>query len=173
MHRKQIKIEAKQALETWEQRLQLINQWEEEEVPQSKLDEFVNLAIHSSGDINDVLQRVGNWMDGNPSQGDFIELREDLSTALKETINFRLHYSDYTHHQLFKDIGNIDELIDVKDLFADDEVVESNLFDQPADTNEVEDRLIENLDSPKIKVELTEQAEGKQQLDDFLFDVEE
>ena len=173
MDRKKIKIEAKQALETWEQRLQLINQWEEEEVPQNQLDEFVNLAIHSSGDINDVLQRMGNWMESNPSQEDFIELREDLSTALKETINFRLHYSDYTHHQLFADIGNIDELIDVKELFTEDDVVESNFFDQPSATNEVENRLIENLDSPEAPVISPEIRKDSQQLDDFLFDVEE
>ena len=172
MDRKRLKIEAKQALETWEQNLIIINQWEADDSPQEKLDEFVNLAIHSTGDINDVLQRVGEWMNEHPTNDDFNELRGDLSTALKESINFRLSNSDYTHHQLFEDIDNIENLIDVNDLFIDDDVVEYAIYDQPMDTNEVEEQLIAKLDEPD-SLPTEEPALLSDDLDDFLFDVEE
>ena len=113
-------------------------------------------------------------MEENSPTQDFIELRDDLSTALKESINFRLHNSDYTHHQLFEEIGNIDELIDVQTLFQEDDVTELDIFDRPTDTNEVERQLIETLDSPDAFVEDNDSNDSKAApLDDYLFDVED
>ena len=174
MDRKQLKIEAKQALETWEQRLIQINQWDEADIPQNKMDELVHLAMHSSGDISDVIHRLNQWMDGNPLTEDFVQLRGDLSTALKESLNFRLTNSDYTRHQLFEEIDDIENIIDISDLFMEDEAVEVNVFDQPAAINEVEADLIERLDSPDaFAEEEPEQILSKEHLDDFLFDVED
>lgn len=165
--RKELKVEAKQALETWAQVLKQIQQYPDE-IPQGKFDEYINLSIHSSGDIGDVLERMIQLMlenDQEAESADMIELREELQTALKEAIHFREQNTSYTRDQLFSDIGNLDELLDIKDLFNPADLDEAEIF-QIAD-EEIEGG-IELHDFEAIE----EEQVGNIDLDDYLFDEE-
>ena len=172
--RKQLKIEAKQALETWSQTFKQLHQYPDE-LPQGKFDEFINLAIHSSGDIGDVLERMIQLMnqdDHEAEAGDMIELREELQTALKETLHFREQNTDYTRNQLFSNIGNLDELLDVNDLFNP-----SELDDASFRTDDVAIEAVSLFEADRTErhefSEIEEENIGTIDLDDYLFDEEE
>lgn len=173
-YRKELKIEAKQALETWSQTFKQIHQYPDDDIPQGKFDEFVNLAIHCSGDIGDVLERMIQLMQDNDMEAeaeDMIELREDLQTALKETLHFREKNTDYTRNQLFSGIGNLDELIDVNDLFNQADLEEAEMIDTG-----IEDFLEDDIEG-EVEIHEFDTIEetsdvGNIDLDDYLFDEE-
>ncbi len=138
MSRKELKIAAKQALETWETRWTEICSWNPSETPQGKQDEFVDLAMHSSAEIRDALEYLIHYMDDvenrhETSAIDLIELREDLAGGLRETLNYRNSISAYSKEALFEEVGDLDALVDVNLLFVDDEVVTGNPLENIAD----------------------------------------
>ena len=145
MSRKQLKINAKQALETWELRWREIEEWNLEDIPQQKQDDFVDLAMLSGGEIKEALEGLIQYMDDvdNHSESHDTELvafREDLATALKETLNYRNSIDAYTREALFAEVGELDALVDVDLLFVDDEVVHSDpVTDLAADISQTDD----------------------------------
>ena len=145
MSRKQLKINAKQALETWELRWREIEEWNLEDIPQQKQDDFVDLAMLSGGEIKEALEGLIQYMDDvdNHSESHDTELvafREDLATALKETLNYRNSIDAYTREALFAEVGELDALVDVDLLFVDDEVVHSDpVTDLAADVSQTDD----------------------------------
>ena len=131
MSRKQLKINAKQALETWELRWKEIENWEPTDIPQQKQDDFVDLAMLSGGEIKEALEGLIQYMEDvdNHSEShdsELVAFREDLATALKETLNYRNGIATYTREALFAEVGELDALVDVDLLFVDDEVVRAN-----------------------------------------------
>lgn len=184
-NRKELKIEAKQALETWSQTFMNILKYPDE-IPQGQFDEFINLAIHSSGDIGDVLERIIQLMEQDDQEAeapDMVELREDLQTALKEAIHFREQNTDYTRNELFADIGNLDELMNVDDLFNPTDIDDADLMDFSAENfieNHIEDDMdgFESHDFDGIEENLDEDSDENDptdgiDLDDYLFDEDE
>ena len=145
MSRKQLKINAKQALETWELRWREIEEWNLEDIPQQKQDDFVDLAMLSGGEIKEALEGLIQYMDDvdNHSESHDTELvafREDLATALKETLNYRNSIAAYTREALFAEVGELDALVDVDLLFVDDEVVNADpVTDLAADISQTDD----------------------------------
>ena len=145
MSRKQLKINAKQALETWELRWKEIENWEPTEIPQQKQDDFVDLAMLSGGEIKEALEGLIQYMEDvdNHSEShdsELVAFREDLATALKETLNYRNSIATYTREALFAEVGELDALVDVDLLFVDDEVVHANpVEDLAADEAEVDE----------------------------------
>ena len=145
MSRKQLKINAKQALETWELRWKEIENWEPTEIPQQKQDDFVDLAMLSGGEIKEALEGLIQYMEDvdNHSEShdsELVAFREDLATALKETLNYRNSIATYTREALFAEVGELDALVDVDLLFVDDEVVHANpVEDLAADESEVDE----------------------------------
>ena len=145
MSRKQLKINAKQALETWELRWKEIGNWEPTDIPQQKQDDFVDLAMLSGGEIKEALEGLIQYMEDvdNHSESHDAELvafREDLATALKETLNYRNGIATYTREALFAEVGELDALVDVDLLFVDDEVVHANpVEDMAADEPEADE----------------------------------
>ena len=138
MSRKELKIAAKQALETWETRWNDISGWDPMETPQGKQDEFVDLAMHSSAEIREALEGLINYMDDienrhETSAGDLIELREDLASGLRETLNYRNSITAYSREALFEEVGELDALVDVNLLFVDDEVIAENPLENISD----------------------------------------
>ena len=73
MSRKQLKIDAKRALETWELRWKEIEQWDPTDIPQSKQDQLVDLAMTSGGEIKDALEACGEM-------GVNIEIKNELES---------------------------------------------------------------------------------------------
>ena len=171
--RKELKIEAKQALEGWNQTFVEINDYPDD-MPQGKYDEFINLAIYSSGDIGDVLSRMIQLMQEDDQEAeaeDLIALRGDLRTALKEVLKFRERNSDYTRNQLFANLGDLDGFMDINDLFDQNELADNDILSS-SNHSSVEDHLegeIEFQDFTSINSEITETLD----LDDYLFDEEE
>ena len=138
MSRKQLKINAKQALETWELRWKEIEGWALDDIPQRKQDDFVDLAMLSGGEIKEALEGLIQYMEDvdNHSEShdpELVEFREDLATALKETLNYRNSIDAYTQEALFAEVGELDSLVDVDLLFVDDEVVRNNPVEDLAD----------------------------------------
>ena len=174
-YRKELKIEAKQALETWSQTFQQIHQYPDEEIPQGKFDEYINLAIHSCGDIGDVLERIIQLMQDNDQEAeanDIIELREELQTALKEALHFRAQNTEYTRNQLFSGIGNLDELMDINDLFNRSDLEEANLL-QEGTSDFAEDNVAGEIHFHEFNtIEENISSGGNIDLDDYLFDEE-
>jgi len=144
MSRKQLKIDAKRALETWELRWKEIEQWDPTDIPQSKQDELVDLAMTSGGEIKDALEALIEYMEdidnhAESHDSELVAFREDLATALKETLNYRNGVEAYTREALFAEIGDLDELVDVNLLFIDDEAQDDNVLENIADTPSVDD----------------------------------
>ena len=145
MSRKQLKIDAKQALETWEMRWTEIQSWDSNDIPQQKQDDLVDLAMLSGGEIRDALEALIEYMqdvDNHAESHDpeLVEFREDLATALKETLNYRNSIDAYTQEALFAEVGDLDELVDVNLLFIDDEVLDPDPIESLADSpSEYED----------------------------------
>ena len=138
MSRKQLKINAKQALETWELRWKEIERWDLNDIPQQKQDDFVDLAMLSGGEIKEALESLIRYMEdvdnhAESHDAELVGFREDLATALKETLNYRNSIDAYTREALFAEVGELDSLVDVDLLFVDDEVVRSNLVEDLAD----------------------------------------
>ena len=138
MSRKEIKIAAKQALETWETRWNEISSWDGNDIPQAKQDDFADLAMHSSAEIKEALEGIialqTDFETPEESRADDLsELREDLAGALKETLNYRNSITTYTREALFAEVGDLDELVDVNLLFIDDEVVDDDIINQIPD----------------------------------------
>ena len=174
-YRKELKIEAKQALENWSQTFQQINQYPDEEIPQGKFDEYINLAIHSCGDISDVLERIIQLMQDNDQEAeakDIIDLREELQTALKEALHFRTQNSEYTRNQLFSGLGNLDELMSVNDLFNQSDLEETNLLQDDSGRFSAEDISGEVHFHEFNTIEEDISSAGNIDLDDYLFDEE-
>ena len=147
MSRKEIKIAAKQALETWEARWNDICSWDSNDIPQAKQDEFADLAMHSSAEIREALENIialqTNFEAPEESRADDLsELREELASSLKETLNYRNSITAYTREALFAEVGDLDELVDVNLLFIDDEVVHEDIINQlPDDRTEHHDMV--------------------------------
>ena len=144
MSRKQLKIDAKRALETWELRWKEIEQWDPTDIPQSKQDQLVDLAMTSSGEIKDALEALIQYMEdvdnhAESHDSELVAFREDLATALKETLNYRNGIEAYTREALFAEVGELDELVDVNLLFIDDEAQDANVLENIADTPAVDD----------------------------------
>lgn len=138
MSRKEIKIAAKQALETWETRWSEISSWGGIDIPQAKQDDFADLAMHSSAELREALESIialqTDFEVPEESRADDLsELREDLAGALKETLNYRNSITAYTREALFAEVGDLDELVDVNLLFIDDEVVDDDIINQIPD----------------------------------------
>lgn len=173
-NRKELKIEAKQALEGWNQTFVEINDYPEDDMPQGKFDEFINLAIYSSGDIGDVLERMIQLMQEDNKEAeakDMKNLRGDLQTALKEVLSFRSKNSDYTRNQLFANLGNLDGFMDINDLFNQSELEDNDIIDSSYNSS-IEDRLEGEIafhDFEEADSENTDEIN----LDDYLFDDEE
>ena len=55
---KELKIEVKQALETWEQRWSEIAKWDANDIPQKKQDDLVDLAMLSGGELKEALENL-------------------------------------------------------------------------------------------------------------------
>ena len=145
MSRKQLKINAKQALETWELRWREIENWDPAEIPQQKQDDLVDLAMLSGGEIKEALEGLIQYMEDvdNHSEShdsELVAFREDLATALKETLNYRNGIDAYTREALFAEVGELDALVDVDLLFVDDEVVHANPVEDLADDEPVGDQ---------------------------------
>lgn len=141
MSLKQLKIDAKQALETWELRWKEITQWNVNDIPQQKQDDLVDLAMLSGGELRDALEDIIHFMDDIDNEAhsknpELIAFREDLATALKETLNYRHSIDSYTQEALFAEVGELDALVDVDLLFVDDEVLRSNAIEDIADETE-------------------------------------
>jgi len=141
MSLKQLKIDAKQALETWELRWKEITQWDLNDIPQQKQDELVDLAMLSGGELKDALEDIIQFMDdidneAHSNNPELVAFREDLATALKETLNYRHSIDSYTQEALFAEVGELDALVDVDLLFVDDEVLRSNAIEDIADETE-------------------------------------
>ena len=141
MSLKQLKIDAKQALETWELRWKEITQWDVNDIPQQKQDDLVDLAMLSGGELRDALEDIIHFMDDIDNEAhsknpELIAFREDLATALKETLNYRHSIDSYTQEALFAEVGELDALVDVDLLFVDDEVLRSNAIEDIADETE-------------------------------------
>ncbi len=135
---KELKIEIKQALETWDQRWSEITQWDETEIPQKKQDDLVDLAMLSGGELREALESLIRYMDdvdNNHASRDaeLIGFREDLATAFKETLNYRNQIDAYTQEALFAEVGKLDELVDVNLLFTDDDGDNQNPLENVAD----------------------------------------
>ena len=146
MSRKQLKISAKQALETWELRWKEIESWNINDIPQQKQDDFVDLAMLSGGEIKEALEGLIQYMEdvdnhAESHDSELVGFREDLATALKETLNYRNSIDAYTKEALFAEVGELDSLVDVDLLFVDDEVVHSNPVEDLAD--DVQDTDVE------------------------------
>lgn len=138
MSRKQLKINAKQALETWELRWKEIAGWDLNDIPQQKQDDFVDLAMLSGGEIKEALEGLIRYMEdvdnhAESHDAELVGFREDLATALKETLNYRNSIDAYTQEALFAEVGELDALVDVDLLFVDDEIVHSNPVEDLAD----------------------------------------
>lgn len=138
MSRKEIKIAAKQALETWETRWDEISSWDSNDIPQAKQDDFADLAMHSSAEIREALESIialqtDFELPEESRADDLTELREELAGALKETLNYRNSITAYTREALFAEVGDLDELVDVNLLFVDDEVVDDDILNQIPD----------------------------------------
>ena len=141
MSLKQLKIDAKQALETWELRWKEITQWDVNDIPQQKQDDLVDLAMLSGGELRDALEDIIHFMDDIDNEAhsknpELIAFREDLATALKETLNYRHSIDSYTQEALFAEVGELDALVDVDLLFVDDEVLRSNAIEDIAEETE-------------------------------------
>ena len=141
MSLKQLKIDAKQALETWELRWKEITQWDLNDIPQQKQDELVDLAMLSGGELKDALEDIIQFMDDIDNEAhsknpELIAFREDLATALKETLNYRHSIDSYTQEALFAEVGELDALVDVDLLFVDDEVLRTNAIEDIAEETE-------------------------------------
>ncbi len=137
---KELKIEIKQALETWDQRWSEISQWDANEIPQKKQDDLVDLAMLSGGELKEALESLIQHMedvdnDQASRDAELIAFREDLATALKETLNYRNQIEAYTQEALFAEVGELDELVDVNLLFVDDDNDMSNPLENIADEN--------------------------------------
>lgn len=141
MSLKQLKIDAKQALETWELRWKEITQWDLNDIPQQKQDELVDLAMLSGGELKDALEDIIQFMDdidneAHSNNPELVAFREDLATALKETLNYRHSIDSYTQEALFAEVGELDALVDVDLLFVDDEVLRTNAIEDIAEETE-------------------------------------
>jgi|GEM_PF-6469134 len=140
MSLKQLKIDAKQALETWEQRWIEIEQWDIRDIPQKKQDDLVDLAMISGGEIRDALENLIRYMEDVDNHNvshdtELVAFREDLATALKETLNYRNQIDAYTREALFAEVGQLDALVDVDLLFIDDDTVRESLVENTAADN--------------------------------------
>ena len=144
MSLKQMKIDAKQALETWEQRWIEIEQWDIRDIPQKKQDDLVDLAMISGGEIRDALENLIRYMEDVDNHNvshdtELVAFREDLATALKETLNYRNQIDAYTREALFAEVGQLDALVDVDLLFIDDDTVRESLVENTAADNHPDD----------------------------------
>ena len=144
MSLKQLKIDAKQALETWEQRWIEIEQWDIRDIPQKKQDDLVDLAMIPGGEIRDALENLIRYMEDVDNHNvshdtELVAFREDLATALKETLNYRNQIDAYTREALFAEVGQLDALVDVDLLFIDDDTVRESLVENTAADNHPDD----------------------------------
>ena len=113
--RKNLKIEAKQVLEDWE------IQWNDaiEDIPADRMGEALEIALHSSGAMKDVLDRLLQYMDDEDDYDstDLNELRDELSTTLKEVLRFQQHAElSQVQYADFGD-GTDDEPAPTEDMF--------------------------------------------------------
>ena len=151
MSRKQLKIDAKQAIEVWEARWNEICEWDENEIPQAKQDEFADLALQSAGEIKSALSELIQYMDdidnlSESNDDDLVELREDLATALKETINYRHSLESYSREALFEELGDLDDMIDVELIFDEDDVVNEDSFNNLPDQEDADSEADSDFD---------------------------
>jgi hypothetical protein len=149
MSLKQLKIDVKQALEIWEQRWTEIEQWDVRDIPQKKQDDLVDLAMLSGGEIRDALEDLIRYMEDVDNHKyshdtELVAFREDLATALKETLNYRSQIAAYTREALFAEVGELDALVDVDLLFIDDGTVRESVVENTAaedDHNDIHDDI--------------------------------
>jgi hypothetical protein len=146
MSLKQLKIDVKQALEIWEQRWTEIEQWDVRDIPQKKQDDLVDLAMLSGGEIRDALEDLIRYMEDvdnhkHSHDTELVAFREDLATALKETLNYRNQIAAYTREALFAEVGELDALVDVDLLFIDDDTVRESIVENTAAENDIHDDI--------------------------------
>lgn len=97
-YRKQLKIEARQALETWE--IKCTEHEDRRNISQEELDMSMDLAMHSTGEIKTVLIKMVEYIEANPKDDEMIYLRVELETAYRETINFRQQNLEFSKHNI-------------------------------------------------------------------------
>ena len=140
-YRKQLKIEARQALETWE--IKCTEHEDIRNISQEELDNSMDLAMHSTGEIKTVLIKMVEYIEANPKDDEMIYLRVELETAYRETINFRQNNLEFSKQNISAGaeydsdeeslIHDLAEFVDVENL---EYVADSGYEDGMEDSDE-------------------------------------